>query len=31
VADTIAQIAHKVAAVERGEPVRGEVDAQRGY
>lgn len=31
VADTIAQIADKVAAVERGEPVRGEVDAQRGY
>jgi len=30
-ADTIAQIAHKVAAVERGDPVRGEVDVLRGY
>jgi glyoxylate/hydroxypyruvate reductase A len=30
-ADTIAQIAHKVAAVQRGEPVCGEVDVVRGY
>jgi glyoxylate/hydroxypyruvate reductase len=30
-ADTVAQIAHKVAAVQRGEPVRGEVDVMRGY
>lgn len=31
VADTIAQITHKIAAVERGEAVVGEVDAQQGY
>jgi glyoxylate/hydroxypyruvate reductase A len=30
-ADTVAQIAHKVAAVQRGESVRGEVDVVRGY
>ena len=29
--DTIAQITRKIAAVERGEAVVGEVDAQRGY
>ncbi len=30
-ADTVAQIASKIAAVERGEAVRGEVDVVRGY
>jgi glyoxylate/hydroxypyruvate reductase A len=29
--ETVAQIAHKIRALQRGEPIAGVVDRQRGY